>query len=234
VNDLSLPDLLTHFEIDCVLDVGANRGQFARSLRDAGYRGDIHSFEPVAATYRALREAADGDARWRAWPLALGPRVGRERINVLADDGYSSLLDPNESPDAHFGDQLERRREETITVTTLDAFLDEHGEAFANRRILLKMDTQGYDLEVVRGAARSLARIPVILSEIAFMPLYQHAPDYLEALASYQQLGFHLACLIPTHRRETDLALIEAACCLVNVRGKPEIGDNRGGQNAPI
>ncbi len=213
-----LDKLLTHFDIDCVLDVGANRGQFARELRESGYRGDIHSFEPVAATFEALERNASGDARWRTWPLALGPRSGRQSINVLRDDAYSSLRAPTDAEKTHFGDRLTPHHRESVTVATLDDFLRDHQAEFSRRRILLKMDTQGYDLEVIAGAADSLARIRVIVSEVAFMPFYEQAPGYLEALARYQSLGFRLSCVIPTHRRESDLALIEAACCLVNTR----------------
>lgn len=71
--------LMEHLGIDLVLDVGANTGQYASSLRKAGYRAQIVSFEPLHRAYSRLARSAECDRRWRAVRLALGAR-DREAI----------------------------------------------------------------------------------------------------------------------------------------------------------
>ena len=72
------------YSINCVLDVGANTGQYATLLRAIGYKGWIISFEPVRATYEVLARTASKDARWRVFPYALGATRGQFEINAWA------------------------------------------------------------------------------------------------------------------------------------------------------
>lgn len=69
-------NLINACEIDLVLDVGANRGQFGKTLRQEGYRGEIHSFEPVSATFEHLKESCLDDLNWFAHKLAMGDACG--------------------------------------------------------------------------------------------------------------------------------------------------------------
>jgi hypothetical protein len=87
-----LAALLRAFGVSCVLDVGANRGQFGLRLRLAGYHGRLVSFEPVSGPYRQLAKVAMRDDRWQAVPLAIGEREGRATIHVSSTSQFSSLL----------------------------------------------------------------------------------------------------------------------------------------------
>ena len=81
------------FETDLVLDVGANRGQFAVELRSIGYRGKIVSFEPLSAEYESLINKASVDPLWQVSPrCAIGDRDGSIKINIAANSGSSSVL----------------------------------------------------------------------------------------------------------------------------------------------
>src|SRR5262249_20346310 len=78
--------LFQHIGINCVLDVGANVGDYGLALRSLGYKGWILSFEPVSATYARLAENAKGDPRWATFRFALGDENAERAINVMSSD----------------------------------------------------------------------------------------------------------------------------------------------------
>ena len=84
--------LLGHHKIDLVLDVGANTGQYALSLRRSGWRGAVASFEPLQSAYRLLARRAQKDGAWTAHRLALGDRNTTKVLHVSGDSRASSLL----------------------------------------------------------------------------------------------------------------------------------------------
>ena len=87
-----LADFLAARQVDVVLDVGANRGQFGQWLRDHGYRDAIVSFEPIGSVFSDLNAAAERDGNWQAHRLAIGSAAGRALLNVSRTTEYSSIL----------------------------------------------------------------------------------------------------------------------------------------------
>jgi FkbM family methyltransferase len=207
-----LREVLANYQIDTIVDVGANEGQFGAMMRALGFKGDIHSFEPVKLTYDLLAKAAAGDPHWTAHNLALGKAPGSLVMNISEGSVFSSALRPNDYGAAKFND-IKVQRQETVAVSTLDHFI-EHHLSDNERRIFLKMDTQGYDLEVFAGATASLDKICCILSELSLIPIYDGMTDYLQALAAYQHEGFSVSGFFPVNRSD-DLALIEVDCVMV-------------------
>jgi FkbM family methyltransferase len=207
-----LEEVFRVYRIDTIVDVGANEGQFGAMARELGFTGDIHSFEPVKQTYDKLVRTAAHDDRWTTHNLALGRQPDTLSINVSEGSVFSSLLKPNDYGAERFAG-IKVQRQEQIEVSTFDRFMQEHigGE----RRIFLKMDTQGYDLEVFGGAAASLDRICCILSELSLIPIYDGMTDYLETLATYQKHGFSVSGMYSVNRNN-DLSLIEVDCVMVN------------------
>jgi FkbM family methyltransferase len=179
-----LKQLLEALKINCVLDVGANDGQYVRELRGIGYRGQIISFEPVGREFLLLSESLQGDPNWRGHHIALGSRDMTATMHVPAESVMSSLLPPLRT---FPGTQMEE-----VEVRRLDALLPTLIEEIANPRIFLKMDTQGYDLEVFRGAECCHNMILGLQSEISVHPLYDGMPHYLDSLKEYESAGFEL------------------------------------------
>jgi len=208
-----LRGVLASYRIDTIVDVGANEGQFGAMMRELGFKGDIHSFEPVKLTYDLLAKAAAGDPHWTAHNLALGKAPGNLVLNVSEGSVFSSALRPNDYGTAKFND-IKVQRQEEVEVSTLDHFVEQH-LCDKKRRIFLKMDTQGYDLEVFAGASASLDKICCILSELSLIPIYDGMTDYLQALAAYQHKGFSASGFFPVNRSD-DFALIEVDCVMVN------------------
>jgi FkbM family methyltransferase len=111
--------LLAAYDVDLVVDVGANSGQYASALRAAGYAGRIASFEPLTEPYRALADAAARDPGWDAWPVALGARAGVANVDVAEDSRNSSVLSVGER---HLRSVPDSRMVavESVRVTRLD------------------------------------------------------------------------------------------------------------------
>ncbi|MDP3891596.1 FkbM family methyltransferase [Nocardioides sp.] len=199
--------------VNCVLDVGANTGQFARRLRGVGYAGRIVSFEPVSAVAAELRVHAADDPDWWVRDIATGDTDTTTEINVVPGT-MSSLL-----PASEFGQQWsERLRDshtESVDVRRLDGLLDELTDGIEDPRVFLKMDTQGYDLPTLAGVGDRLDDILGLQSELSCLPIYEGMPRLAEQLTAYESHGFELSALFPVTRERGTLRLIEVDAVMV-------------------
>jgi FkbM family methyltransferase len=163
--------LLESYDIDVVLDIGANTGQFARQIRgDLNYLHRIISFEPLSSAYRQLEAHAAADPLWSTHNFALGDAVGKCRINISGNSYSSSLLNML-SAHARAAPESMYSGDEEIEVRTLDSVFD--GLCPEKKNIYLKMDTQGFESRVIRGAEKSLAHINTVQMEMSLVPLYE-------------------------------------------------------------
>jgi len=185
-------DLLS---IDCVLDVGANRGQFASELRGVGFQGWIISFEPLESEFAHLTKAFGRDSMWRGFRLALGDKSGSAKMNVVSHlTVMSSLLEST----MKFPDMVAQE----IEIRRLDEMFNTATAGIESPRVLLKMDTQGYDLNVFAGAKGCLNHVQGLQSELSVVPIYKSMPHYVEALNVSEQAGFVLLDLSVVSRTE--------------------------------
>ena len=199
--------VLRRMQINCVLDVGANVGQFGTLLRRAGYTGRIVSFEPIEHLYRELEKTAAGDRSWLVVPSALGDEEGQVEINVVR--GTMSSLLPTSSFAKQWKGRLRDSHPETITIRRLDSVFDEVTGGIETPRIFLKMDTQGYDLMALRGAGARLPEIVGLQSEVACVALYDGMPRLVEQLTAYEEAGFDISGIFPVSRHRKTLRAIE-------------------------
>jgi FkbM family methyltransferase len=190
-----LARFLACHQIDTVLDVGANSGQYARYLRSIGYRGRIICFEPLSVAHAALTRWADKDPGTTVAPRqALGYGTGLIAINVSANSESSSILSVSET---HLQSEPGARSVavETVQLGRLDTVaLGYMSEA---KRVFLKIDVQGYELSVLRGAADILPRICGLQLELSLYPLYVGEPLYREVIDAVESLGYTLHDLNP-------------------------------------
>lgn len=198
--------------IQVVLDVGANVGQFASSVRQV-WPGEIHSFEPVADVFRTLASCAASDDNWHVHNLALGDKDGTATIGVSAESVFTSILPVNEFCAGRFGSNATTRREETIIVRRLDSVLKEIVPGIAGKRIFLKMDTQGYDNLVFAGLGEVQSLVFGLQAEVSHIPIYAGMPHWTESLRIYEEAGFHVAGMFPVSW--AGLAVVEHDCVLV-------------------
>ncbi|MEQ8968218.1 MAG: FkbM family methyltransferase [Azospirillaceae bacterium] len=205
-NTANLMAVIAHAGITTVLDVGANTGQYASRLRRAGYDGRIVSFEPLSEAHAALEAAAAGDPDWTAAPrLALGDADGEIAINVAAASDMSSALAPTAEMAALLDDARAVRRE-TVPLARLDTIFDTH--VAPGERVLLKLDTQGFDGRVLDGAAGVMDRIALVQSELALVPIYEGEPDWRAMIDRMAREGFTPVLFIPGYFNRRTARLI--------------------------
>jgi FkbM family methyltransferase len=215
---LHLRELTDQLDIDCIFDVGANIGQYHDFLRDKVlYEGTIVSFEPVARHVEILRERAQSDPKWHIEGCALGATAGTMQINVMKSDQFSSFLEP----DHHLTGDFERLNvadhTEPVAVRTLDEILPGLRERLGFERLYLKIDTQGFDIEVLRGAERSLLDVRALQSEASVVGIYKGMPGYMETIDHLTERGFDITGMYPVSRDST-LRLLEFDCVMINRR----------------
>lgn len=175
----ALRRFLRGFDIDCVFDVGANRGQYATTLRkDAGFKGTILSFEPNPDIFTELSRRAASDAKWHVFNLALSDFDGTASFNIMAADQFSSLKKPSDGQDAVFAARNAVTRTVDMQCRRVDTLLPELVAAHGFARPFLKMDTQGHDLSVCHGAGAVLARMIGLQTELGIRPIYEGATGY--------------------------------------------------------
>lgn len=189
--------MLARHGINMVLDVGANAGQFVHLLRGIGYQGWVASFEPVASLYEDLSKKTVRDPRWRSYQLALGDAEEERSVNVLSGSDFSSFLAPNAYGEQLFKEGSALQRTETVQVRTLDSVFTEVVAAAPMGGVFLKVDTQGWDLAVLRGAKGSCQRIALMQAELSVKPIYEAQPSWMEFVIAANEMGFELAGLHP-------------------------------------
>jgi FkbM family methyltransferase len=224
VYEQHLRRILSAFSINCVLDVGSYRGDFARLLRRIGYIGLIISFEPVMTNFEVLEQARAEDTEWRTHRLALGSTKGQAPMQVFTGTTFHSFLDPSEYGLSRFPDKLQVERTETVPVERLDNILDELVKDVTDPHIFLKVDTQGYDLEVIRGLGDKVADISALQIEMAVNPIYQDVTNsFADALSYLQRVGLQVSGLFPvTFNSEKRVQVVEFDCLMCRPDKPPE------------
>jgi FkbM family methyltransferase len=206
-NARDLIDFIRDREIDTVIDVGANIGQFGQALRSMGYRGKIISFEPIASEYQTLTKKVAGDSNWKVHPFGLGTVAGEATINVSEDSSYSSIL-PLSDAAIQFDQKAVVERNETIQMRTLDQVA-----SCLSGKILLKIDTQGYEKQVIEGGRHTLPRLKGIWMELPIIHLYEGNWKFHEAIQYMDDLGFVPAQFHPVnHHCKDTVSLVEVNC----------------------
>jgi FkbM family methyltransferase len=208
-----LKNVLDKLSINCVLDVGANRGQYGMLLRQIGYRGTIASFEPVSENCEALRLIASRNQPWTVYPFALGADEERKVINVAAETVFSSFLKPLDESQVRFRGNRVTRTEE-VEVKRLDQVLETCIKDISSPRIYLKLDTQGFDLSVLEGAQSVLDRILALQTEASLHNIYHGMRSFVDSVAEFQSKGFEVIDFITVNRDVDQLCALELDCIM--------------------
>lgn len=203
-----LRHLLRDFQIDLVIDVGANIGQYGDSLLEMNYQGSILSFEPINSVFEKLKVRARKHSKWQVFNHALGEESGQIMINISKNFASSSILPINQvcisaAPESEYISQ------QPVEIKTLVSVLDEN--TLKNcQAALLKIDVQGFEMNVLRGALPLIPYFTIIQIELSFVRLYQSAPMFDEMIAYLHQLGFELFTFIPEFKDHISGRLLQA------------------------
>jgi FkbM family methyltransferase len=174
-----------------VLDVGANVGEWSRSLLEAAERRgsadeiDLHAFEPAAGTFAELVKSL-GNRAVSLQQVALSDHSGETTLYIAPDTSPWNSL--HNVPDRH-------TTREDVAATTLDAYAQRAG---LSRVDLLKIDTEGHDLAVLRGACGLLREGRVAVTQFEYNDFWIYARHYLrDAFRLLEPLGYRLGKLTP-------------------------------------
>jgi FkbM family methyltransferase len=181
-------------KVDLVVDVGANCGQYAAWIRQAGFNGAIHSFEPLSDPYADLRARAASDPGWRTSRLALGNADGMVELRVAADSASSSLFEP-EPRHLRVSPLAAPVRTETVRMARLATVWPEVVRGY--ERVYLKIDVEGGELNVLRGAAPILERVFLVEVEASLVPLFRGTALFLDVAAYLTGTGYELIGVEP-------------------------------------
>lgn len=188
--DLRFTRVLSRRNVNLIFDVGANTGQFGEFLRNLGYHGRIVSFEPISGAWERLVQRSSSDALWEISPrVAVGDRDAEVQLHISANSVSSSLLDMlgahlTADPDSSYV------RNENVSMRSLDSiglqYLRDDSISF------IKIDTQGYEAQVLHGAPNLLSRAVGLRIEVSLVPLYAGQVLYDELIPHLKGNGFEL------------------------------------------
>ncbi len=185
---------LGRFAFRTVVDIGANRGQFATFARARFPQSLIYSFEPLDAPATLFQRYLGQDDGIYLFNSAVGEHPGDKTIFVASSDDSSSLLRPTSAQNEIFG--ITVARTEQVSVRRLS-------ECLAGRKLqrpsLLKIDVQGAELDVLRGSADLLNHFDVVYVECSYLALYEGQPLLPEIARWMDGRGFQLAGVYNQH-----------------------------------
>lgn len=204
-----------------ILDVGANEGQFARLLLDRSWEGTILSFEPLGPAHAELAAQAARYSRWHVLPqMALGAQTGYVELNVSMNSQSSSFLPILKrhlmgAPDSAY------THTEKVPMLTLSSVLEDLGE---NNTSALKMDVQGYESEVFKGASRVLNNLPIIFTEMSLQTLYAGESLFTELSSQILSSGYTCVGIWPGYFDPNEGEMLQVDALFASKRGAENSG----------
>jgi FkbM family methyltransferase len=191
--------ILDSIETDLVLDIGANRGQFAMSLFNYGYKHKVLSFEPLSAIYDLLEINAVKNNLWYIHDrCCVGDKEKMVDINISNLAGNSSILDIKSTkynvPDSHY---VKKENVPQITLATLN----ENQLIKQSKNIFVKMDIQGYEHFVLSQLSNINYKINGFYLELSLVNLYDDQKDYLYICNQLKEFGYDLVYVEPEYIR---------------------------------
>jgi FkbM family methyltransferase len=175
-----------HQAVTLVVDVGASGGEWATSLRLGGYNGRLVSYEPQAVEFSKVATRAADDPLWVAHRLAIGRDERELSLSVSRDSRWSSFL-----PLLIRNGQSDVVGEERVRTVRLDVALGD--VVTADDRVFLKLDVQGFEMEVLAGAPILLPQVVAAYVEVILAPLYAGQPSREELFSALESAGLRLA-----------------------------------------
>ena len=185
--------LFKNYKIDLIIDIGANIGHFVDAMKaDLDYSGKIISFEPTSSAFKILSENSKNDLNWEVFNCAIGAESGNIEINVSENSESSSIL---EITDEHLNAAPNSKyiSKEKVEVKTIDELFPKLFSPFKN--IFMKIDTQGFEKNIIYGAKNSLDKISTIQLEMSISPLYKNEASFREMYDLMISFGYKMVSI---------------------------------------
>ena len=172
-----------------IVDIGANRGQFALACRALLPAAKVISFEPLPKPAEVFHQYFQNDANVKLYRAAIGPQKSQELMHISARDDSSSLL-PMGGEEVKAFPGTEEVGTMQVDVAPLDYFLK---SSDISAPALLKIDVQGYEFEVLMGCESLLPLFDHVYCECSFVELYTGQKLVDSIIDWLYQRGFGLA-----------------------------------------
>lgn len=201
--------LFDRYGVNVVFDVGANIGQYASAIRAAGFSGRIVSFEALSSAHGelALNRSASRDMNWLVAPMgAIGSEDGQISINIAGNSASSSVL-PMLDQHLNAAPHSRYTGSEIVPLRRMDSLANQYLDD--GSRIFLKIDTQGYESEVLDGASALMERVSGVQLELSLASLYGGQPRYEQLINRMSDAGFMMRALWPGFRDENTGELLQ-------------------------
>ena len=198
---------VAHHDIRTVIDVGANCGQFARLIHRICPAAKVFSFEPLPACRAELDATLATIPGSKSFPIALGETTGSVEMRQSAFSPCSSLLNGT----THLGDDYP----DAAVITPVDVRVERLDNVIRKETIdpgiLVKLDVQGYEIPVIRGALETLARAALVVVEVCFFrKLYEGQPLFDDIYQTLRGLGFNYMGSPEQYPQKSDGRIVEA------------------------
>ncbi len=180
---------LADLNIQTIIDIGANEGQFIKSMLSIAPHASIICFEPLQDCYQILVNEFESKSKFKAFNLALGERNGTDRIFKNAYTPSSSLLPMSETHTTAFT-HTKDYTEETIEIRRLDDIIVEESITFP---LLIKIDVQGYEDLVISGGSKTVSMADVVIIEVTYWELYEGQKLFHNIYEAMIRIGFFYA-----------------------------------------
>jgi FkbM family methyltransferase len=174
-----------------VFDVGANDGETVTEFLRTFPKARVVAFEPHTACCEILARKFRDQSTVSIENVALGATHGTSELNLFSGNRMNSLLRFDDTPGNVMTNSFTSTGTVEVRVETLDAYCAEHG---VEQIDILKTDTQGFDLQVLKGAAKLLAahRITTVQLEVNFVPMYAGQARFDELHEFLTSFGYRL------------------------------------------
>lgn len=184
---ISIVKNLEESKISNVMDIGANVGQFGLDIRRHGFQGQIFSYEPVHKAFMSLTQTTEKFQPWKPFKLGLGSAESELEINVSGNSGLSSSILEMRSLHLENFPNSATVAKQKISISTVDKQLTVLG--IQPDELMMKIDVQGFEAEVLKGASRSLSSIPLCYLEVSIAQLYEGELTFLQMLNELSKYG---------------------------------------------
>jgi FkbM family methyltransferase len=197
-------EFVRYFKLDdnnLLVDVGAADGTISQKLTEAFPRSTAYAFEPIPSTFRLLKERVSGNKNIIAVNKGLGSEEKELTIHLSRRITSSSFFDIEKHiSNEFFSENLRDVGSESVVVSTMDKEIPSH-----QRVNILKMDVQGFELEVLKGGKETLKRTAIVVIEMQNHDLYVGAPKYYDIDKFLRESSFELYDMIPSIRQDKKL-----------------------------
>lgn len=181
---------LTNLRINTVIDVGANKGQFARYISRFFPNASIYCFEPLPGPFRELDAwARTQGSRVTAFNAGIGENNGSVEMNIHTEHTpSSSFLDTTSLAVSRYP-QTARQELVRVTMATLDSALEDVSGRL-DKEILVKLDVQGFEDRVLRGGGTIFSKAKACILEVCLDSLYEGQAGFRDLVDALYELGF--------------------------------------------